>query len=200
MFNIGLYTIPLYERDNMKKRCDDMKTLVLTGSPHDKGCSSYLADHYIEGARQKGSDVKRFDTGPMAVHGCIGCGHCRRNENKCIFDDGMSIIYPHLLEAGRIVLITPVYYFGMTSQLKSVVDRFYSINQILREMPKELDLLAVCADDDIKTFSALTAHFTAIGSYLGWRCLEPLLIPGCATRGDIEKTDAGERTKAKSME
>lgn len=165
-----------------------MKILVLTGSPHKDGTTSYLADEFCEGARESGHEVTRFDTAQLRINPCLGCNHCRRNEGKCVheYDDMIEIIL-HLINADAVVLVSPLYYFGMTAQLKTVIDRFYSVNSLLRDSPKKLYLIAAGADTYDWAMDGIKAHYKCICKYLRWEEGGTLLAYGLATRQDAEK-------------
>lgn len=177
-----------------------MKILMLTGSPHVQGTTSVLAGRYEAGAAQAGHEIVRFDIPNMDVRPCIACDYCRTHENLCAQKDDMGDVYPHLLQADKVVLVTPLYYFSMTAQLKKAVDRFYAVNPQLMDQEKKFELLAACADGEGHVADALVRNFEIIGGYLGWKCLPPLIAYGNATREDIEGTAypdmAGERGMA----
>lgn len=102
-----------------------MKITVITGSPHKDGTSALLADKFIQGAKKSGHDVFRFNAAFEDVHSCNGCDHCGMN-GPCVFKDSMSKLLPELLVSDLIAFVTPLYYWGMSVQLKKVIDRFYS--------------------------------------------------------------------------
>lgn len=101
-----------------------MHIVVITGSPHRNGTTAALADAFIEGAREAGHDIFRFDAAKEKIAPCLACEHCR-TKGRCIHDDGMQELLPVLEQAEMVVFVTPLYYFGMSAQLKSVVDRFF---------------------------------------------------------------------------
>ncbi|AJE09338.1 flavodoxin family protein [Clostridium botulinum] len=113
-----------------------MKALILTGSPHPHGTTAFLADEFSIGAKEAGHEVVRFDTAKLEIDPCIGCYYCRKNDGRCVYDDDMSQIYPHLMTADAVVLVTPLYYFSMTAQLKRTIDRFFAVNPVLRDTQK----------------------------------------------------------------
>lgn len=174
-----------------------VKVVVLTGSPHEGGTSAYLAENYILGLREKGHEVERFDAAKMNIHPCIACDHCRKEGNGCVYRDEMQAVYGAVAAADRIAFVTPTYYFGMTAQLKSAIDRLYAINGVVRSAHKEYDLLAVCGDSDDWTMDALVAHYRSIVRYLGGKPLDPLLAYGFYTRDAIEGSDCAQRARAK---
>jgi multimeric flavodoxin WrbA len=166
-----------------------MKALVLTGSPHLHGTTAFLADEFCRGAEGAGHEVVRFDTSKLDIHPCIGCFHCRKNAGRCVYNDDMSQIYPHLLSADAIVLVTPLYYFSMTAQLKRTIDRFFSVNPILRETPKKLFLIAAGNDKDDWAMDALKANYHAMCNYLHWKDGGMVLAFGANKKEDVKNTE-----------
>ena len=113
-----------------------MKILILTGSPRSKGTTSLLADEFSKGAKEAGNEVVRFDTGILNIRPCIGCHHCQKNgTNKCVSDDAMTRLYPEILSADLIAFITPVYYFGISTQLKNGNRSFLLYKQENQKIP-----------------------------------------------------------------
>lgn len=165
-----------------------MKITVITGSPHRKGTSALLAEQFILGAGGAGHEVFRFDAAFEKVAPCLGCGHCGMGDRPCVHRDGMDALSPKLLEADAIALVTPLYYFGMSAQLKAVVDRFYAINTHLMGSGKRACLLAA-AYDPIEALGDLVSQYRTILTYLKWEDAGMVLAHGCGTRADIERTD-----------
>ncbi|MGI6685906.1 MAG: flavodoxin family protein [Bacillota bacterium] len=162
---------------------------MLTGSPHLKGTTAMLADEFCLGAKEAGHELVRFDTAKLNIHPCLGCDHCRQNEGRCIQEDAMTEIYPHLLDADAIVFVTPLYYFGMSAQLKCAIDRFYAINSALQQMPKQAYLLTAGADVDDWAMDAIRMQFKTICRYLNWQDSGSVIAFGAATRDDLETGD-----------
>lgn len=104
-----------------------MKILVLTGSPRKNGNSNTLADNFIKGATEAGHEIVRFDAAQKDVHPCIACNSCGMN-GPCVFKDDFEFVRKHIADADMVVFATPMYYFGFSAQLKTVIDRFYAIN------------------------------------------------------------------------
>lgn len=103
-----------------------MQIVVLTGSPHRNGTTAVLAERFIAGAQDAGHSVFRFDAAFQKTHPCNGCDACGMN-GPCVYkDDIENTLITHLMAADLIALISPVYYFHVTAQLKTVIDRFYS--------------------------------------------------------------------------
>lgn len=64
-----------------------MKVTVITGSPHKKGTSALLADKFIEGAKESGHEVLRFDAAFEEVKPCLACDYCASHDGECIRKD-----------------------------------------------------------------------------------------------------------------
>lgn len=163
-----------------------MKILVLTGSPRKDGNSNELANRFIEGAREAGHDVFRFDAANSDVHPCIACNSCGM-DGPCVFKDDFEQVREHIIPADLVVFATPLYYFGISAQLKTVIDRFYAINGQIH-VPKLAVLLMTFANSSRKNANALEAHYDALLDYLGWRDAGRIIAPGVWTAGSIKNT------------
>lgn len=166
-----------------------MNILVLTGSPHTNGTTAFLANEFCEGARESGHEIIRFDTAKLKINPCLGCNHCRKHDGKCVHEyDDMIEIFPHLINADAVVLVSPLYYFGMTAQLKTVIDRFYSVNSLLMESPKKLYLIAAGSNTEDWAMDGVKAHYKCLCNYLRWQEGGTILAYGLGTRNDAENS------------
>lgn len=147
-----------------------------------------LVDEFIRGASEAGHNVFRFDAAFKDVSPCLACDACGIGSAPCIQNDAMEELNPHLLEADAVVLVTPLYYFGMSAQLKTVIDRFYATNNQLMGSGKKAFLMATSYDADDWTMKALVTHYQTIVKYLKWSDEGALLATGCGSRSDIERT------------
>ena len=105
-----------------------MKIVVINSSPHAdrESTSKYLAQKFIEGAKSSGHEIFTFDAANEKTNPCRGCDHCGM-DGDCIFNDDIANkLMPAMLEADLLVLVTPLYYFGFSAQMKTIIDRFYS--------------------------------------------------------------------------
>ena len=170
-----------------------MKIVVITGSPHRKGTSFLLADRFIEGAKEAGHEIYRFDAAFEEVHPCIACEKCENGVQTCVFADSMEKLNPHLLAADMVVFVSPVYYFGMAAQIKTVIDRFYGNNEALCGQKKKTALLMTAADDTIGVMRGSVSHYEDMIGYLGWEDCGRILAVGCGVREDIEASDYPQR-------
>jgi len=101
--------------------------LILKGSPRKEGNSSILADQVAAGATQAGANVESFTLQTMNIHPCKGCDACHKSEGgECTTRDDMAILFPKLRSADGIVIASPVYWFSLSAQIKTCIDRWYA--------------------------------------------------------------------------
>ena len=104
-----------------------MRILVLNGSPRPKGNTKQMVEAFREGANSSGHQVDVVDVCQKKIGGCIACEYCHTKGNgACIQKDDMQEIYTLLKDAEMLVIASPIYYHGISGQLKCVIDRFYS--------------------------------------------------------------------------
>ena len=167
--------------------------VMLTGSPRAEGTTSALADAFCKGAGEAGHQVIRFDTARLKIHPCTGCDYCRENNEQCVFSDDMEEIYRALKMADVVVFVSPLYYFGMTAQLKTAIDRFYAINPFLRQKPVTAYLLGAGADEDPWVMEAMCAHMKVMCRYLKWSYERGIMALGAGTPEDLAETNHQEQ-------
>ena len=173
----------------------NMKIVVITSSPHpkDESTSIYLADRFTEGAKSAGHEVFTFDAANEETHPCQGCDRCGM-DGPCIFQDAIEKkLLPKMLEADMLVLTTPLYYYGMSAQLKTIVDRFYSRTGKLNG--KKSMLIATAYNSADWTFQALVAHYETLVRYMNWTDAGQVLGLGCGSRPLVEKSEFGEMAR-----
>ena len=157
-----------------------MKIVILAGSPNRKGSSHLLADCFRQGAEEAGHTVEIIDAAHADIHPCTGCIHCGY-EGPCAQKDGMERIRPAILGADMLVFATPLYYYGMSAQLKTLIDRFCAFNGSIQRRHMKSALLAAAWNDDGWTFEALEAHYKTLARYLGVEDMGLVLGTGCGT-------------------
>lgn len=163
-----------------------MKIVVLTGSPHRNGTTALLAERFITGARDAGHSIFRFDAAFRETHPCSGCDACGMN-GPCIYKDDIETnLITHLTDADLIALVSPVYYFHISAQLKTVIDRFYS--RTGRISGKQSVLLAAAGSNTELTMRSLQKFYSTLSNYMRWHSRGTVLAPGCPTRDALIKT------------
>ena len=157
-----------------------MKIVVLEGSPNKNGSSNLLAEQFIQGAKEAGHSVQVIDASHANIHPCTGCIHCGY-EGPCSQEDDVVGIRRMILDADMVVFVTPLYYYGMSAQLKILIDRFCAFNSSIQRKHMKSALISVAWNNDNWTFDALEAHYKTLVRYLNLEDMGMILGRGCGT-------------------
>lgn len=99
------------------------EVIIIMGSHRKQGNTAYWVQNIKQALDQTAIAYKVFDINDLNINHCIDCTVCRQRWRECIHDDDMNAVYDALQMAKIIVWATPVYYNGLTSKLKTLVDR-----------------------------------------------------------------------------
>lgn len=157
-----------------------MKIVVLKGSPNRDGSSNMLAKRFIEGATESGHEIVEIDAAHSNISPCIGCIRCGY-EGECSLTDDMDVFREEILNSDMLVFVTPLYYYGMSAQLKILIDRFCSRNFSIQQKHMKSALLTVAYNADDWTFEALESHYDTLVRYLNLQDCGRVLGYGCGT-------------------
>lgn len=163
-----------------------MKIVVINSSPHsdEESTSRYISLHFTEGARSAGHEVFVFDAAHSDVHPCQGCDACHM-DGPCIFSDDIeNVLMPKMLEADMLVLVTPLYYYTLSAQLKTVIDRFYARTERLHR--KKSMIIATAYNSADYTMKALDAYYNVLCRYMQWTNVGKVYGIGCGARSLVE--------------
>lgn len=165
-----------------------MKILVLNGSPRPQGNTAKMVTAFRETAVASGHEVVTFDVCRMNIKGCLACEYCHgKGGGKCIQKDDMHEIYAELADTEMLVLAAPIYYHGISGQLKCVIDRFYSA--LYPKAPESLRKVAMfLASGDKDQYTG--ARFSFDGDFLGYLGLEDKGFFTCAGHVTEETLEA----------
>lgn len=164
------------------------KIVILNGSPRKNGNTSALVKAFTEGAESVGHSVTTFFLDGMDIHGCKGCfgGHSSR-ECPCVQRDDMVQIYPAVMDSDVVVLATPLYYWNMSGQLRTAVDRLFALEEgdgnLLRGHNRASALLMAAEGHG---FEDVLLYYNHLMEHLRWNNLGHVLAGGNGDVGDIE--------------
>ena len=157
--------------------------LVITTSLRAKSNSEILAEHLIAGAKDAGHQVEQISLKGKSIGFCKGCLACQKTQ-KCVLKDDAVMIADKVMNADTLVFVTPIYYYGMSGQMKTLLDRLnplYSTDYQFRSVY----MLSTAAEDE-----AFVPE-KAVSGLHGWiDCFEKAELGGSLFCGGIN--DAGE--------
>jgi multimeric flavodoxin WrbA len=103
-----------------------MNVLIISSSPRRNGNSRLLAEAALEGAREAGHAADLVHLDDHLRHFLRDCRECRDGDGRCTIDDGYErLLREHVVPADAIVFATPIYWYGVSGQLKSYFDRMF---------------------------------------------------------------------------
>ena len=132
------------------------RVLILSGSPRKAGNSNALCDQFMKGAQEAGHQVEKLRVAEKRILYCTGCGACQGNGN-CVHKDDMAQILQSMVTADVIVLATPVYFYTMCAQLKTVIDR--TVTRYTEVTGKEFYFILTAADSRKATLERTVEEF-----------------------------------------
>ena len=131
--------------------------VVLSGSPRRGGNSDLLCDRFEEGACDAGNKVEKIFLRDKKINYCTGCGTCFNGNKPCPQKDDMAGVLAKMIAADVIVMATPVYFYTMNAQMKTLIDRtcarYTEINN------KEFYFIITAADENKKSLERTLEEF-----------------------------------------
>lgn len=138
------------ENVEIKSLKESKKVLILSASPRRKGNSQILCDKFKEGVKSAGHQVKMIRLSDKKINFCKACDACMKNGGFCVQRDDMGDILKAYQQADILVLATPVYFYGISAQMKTFIDRTYPIWQNLGHKDVYYIISAGLEEDIIK--------------------------------------------------
>jgi len=103
------------------------RILIISSSPRKNGNSQLLCQKFCKGAEEKGHSVELIRIAEKEIGYCRACDGCMRNNGECVLKDDMNEILKTFQDADVLVLATPIYFYGISAQMKTFIDRTYPI-------------------------------------------------------------------------
>ena len=167
-----------------------MNIIILQGSPNTDGSTALLCNEFSQGARHTGHSVECIDIARLSIAPCLGCVQCGYGARPCVQHDDMQIVRKKILDADMVVFATPLYYYGMSAQLKTVIDRFCADNIAIDNKQLKASLITAAWNSDSWTFEALVAHYQTLCRYLNMQDKGMVLGYGCGTPDMTKRSHA----------
>ena len=170
-----------------------MRILGIMGSPRLGGNTDLLLDAALNGARSAGAEVEKIVVDKLNISPCREHYGCLEDGN-CIIRDDMDALYPKLMDADGIVVASPMFFYGITAQLKALIDRCqalwarkHSLKQTWPGAGRKGAFIAVGATRGETLFDGSIATVKYFFKTIGVEYAEELLIRGVDQKGDIQK-------------
>ena len=164
------------------------RVTVLVGSPRRDGNTDLLARAFAEGAGAS-HEVSLISAASLDIHPCLGCNACYASEgHRCFQRDGMDQVYERLLRTDILVLASPVYFYGISAQLKTLIDRLHA--PLRDQFPiRKLGLILVGAARLPELFDPILLQYRMLLEFFQLEDGGTVLVRGCRDKGDVRRTD-----------
>lgn len=156
------------------------RVLIVSGSPRKRGNSDLLCYEFEKGAVSAGNSVKKIFIQEKNIKFCTGCYSCVSNHGKCIHKDDVAEIIQDMTNADVIVMSTPVYFYSVSGQLKTLIDR--TVARYTEIKNKEFYIIAAAAENSYSTF---TRTVECIRGFID--CISGAKEKGVLTAGGVWK-------------
>ena len=176
-----------------------MKVLGIMGSPRLKGNTDLLLDEALKGVQSQQGEVEKIVVDKLKISPCREYYGCLKDGN-CVIRDEMDDIYPKLLEAGGIIIASPIFFYGLTAQLKALIDRCQALwvrKYILHNLPdaaRKGVFIGVGATRGKQLFDGSILTVKYFFKSIGVEYVDELLVRGVDKKGEIRKHPAALST------
>jgi multimeric flavodoxin WrbA len=163
------------------------------GSPRTRGNTDLLLDEVLKGTQSEGAETEKIIVDKLKISPCKEYNACLRDGN-CVIRDDMDDIYPKLLDADVVVVASPMFFYGVTSQLKALIDRCQALwarRYVLKQEPPDSErkgaFIAVGATKGEKLFDGSILTLKYFFQAIGVEYVDELLVRGVDRKGDIKE-------------
>ncbi len=169
-----------------------MKILGIMGSPRIKGNTDLLLEEALRGAKSRQAEVEKLIVDKMKITPCKEYYACLKDGN-CIIRDDMDIIIPKLLEADGVIVASPMFFYGVSAQLKALIDRCQALwarRYVLKTLPessKKGAFIGVGATKGKQLFEGSILTVKYFFKAFGVEYADELLVRGVDKRGEIKE-------------
>jgi multimeric flavodoxin WrbA len=165
------------------------RVLIISTSPRKGGNSDALADSFADGAKSAGNKVEKICLYNKTINFCKGCLVCQKTK-RCVIRDDADFIEQKMLTADVIVFATPIYYYEMCGQMKTMLDRSNPL-YVSKYSFHDIYLLATAADDEENAMDG------AVKGLEGWiACFDGVRLAGVVKGLGVDAIGAIEENKA----
>ena len=170
-----------------------MTILGIMGSPRIEGNTDLLLDEALKGAQSQGAEVEKLIVDKLSIEPCREYYGCL-NDGNCVISDDMDDIYPRLLKADGVIVASPMFFYGLTAQVKALIDRCqalwvrrYNLKQDLPGSGRKGAFIAVGATKGKALFDGSILTVKYFFEAIGVEYVDELLIQGVDNKGEIEE-------------
>lgn len=165
------------------------KVLIISGSPRRGGNSELLCDEFMRGAKENGNNVHKVCLRDKKLHYCNGCQVCYTNGGICVHKDDVPTILKEMIEADVIVMASPVYFYSINAQMKTLIDR--TVSKYMQMENKEFYFIVTATDEDKENLHGTIECFRGFVDCLEGAVEKGIIYGvGCTQKEEVKQTKA----------
>lgn len=173
-----------------------MKIVSLQGSPRINGNSAAMAKRFCSTAAKHGAEITTYILNELQYRGCQGCFLCKTKLDRCALKDDLTPVLDSIRDADVVVLASPVYFWDISSQLKTFIDRTFSYlvpdfitNPVKSRLPAGKKLVFILAQNnpDINSFTDIFPKYDYFFKAYGFAESHLIRAFGVGEPGEVEK-------------
>jgi multimeric flavodoxin WrbA len=173
------------------------KILGISGSPRKKGNSDVLLASILQGAAEQNKDTSAIYLRDYQFQSCIGCETCRKDKICTRLKDGMTLIYPDIINSQAMVWVSPTHTYNITALMKAFIDRLYCFYEFSDERPRawksqlagqgrKAVIAAVCEQETKENMGVTLEAMRLPLKSLGYEIVEEFAVFGLFDRGIVK--------------
>ncbi len=167
------------------------KITILVGSMRKGGNTELLASAFADGAKHN-HNVEIISVSDYNINYCIGCNSCFKSDgNKCFQSDDMYRIYDKLMSTDILVIASPVYFYGISAELKTIIDRLHTPMRN-RFRIKKLALILVGASVLPELFDSIKMQYQLVLNFFNLKDAGMILVRGAKEKGEVSDSALSE--------
>lgn len=188
----------LLMQQDVKNVPPEPKVMGFSGSPRKGGNSDILLRHILNGVIENQLPADSLRLADCQFQPCIGCERCRKDKICTGLMDGMSFLYPKIIQSKGLVLVCPTHNYNITAWMKAFIDRLYCFYNFDKERPgpwssklenqgRKAIIAAVCEQNDKKDMGFTIEAMRMPLEALGYEIVGELSVLGTFARAKIKE-------------
>jgi multimeric flavodoxin WrbA len=173
-----------------------MNVLAFLGSPRKGGNSEVLLQAVLQGVAAAGGRTEVIRLCDLDIHPCLNCGGCD-DTGVCVVTDDMVPLYEKIMAAPRIILASPIFFYGITAQAKAFIDRGQALwnrhrlwreqGEVLKNHDRQGFFVSVAATRGPRVFEGAVLTMKYGFDAMGVKYSGDFLVRGVERLGDMVK-------------
>lgn len=144
-----------------------MNIVILNGSPRKQGNTKAVIEALTQGINPNQHNIEVINTNALNISGCLACNYCKNGDHQCIHKDDTNPVIEKIVQGDLLIFATPVYWWGISAQLKLVVDKFYAKQPQLKDKKYGIIAIGGAGVENVQ-YELISKQFKAIGNFLSW--------------------------------